>query len=90
MMRVPRSLQERYLEVKAARDELTNAAGPHELLRAMPRLDARSQLVLRRLYLDRKSQREIATEIGVSQMQVSRLHGRALADLRRSMEGAGT
>jgi RNA polymerase sigma-B factor len=149
MMRVPRSLQERYLEVKAARDELTNTIGRsptvdeigthlgltseavleameaassywpesldeplrdddesgvelpvvdpgyqlaldrHELLRAMPKLDDRSQLVLRRLYFDRLSQREIAAEIGVSQMQVSRLHGRALRRLRSSMEGAG-
>ena len=132
MMRVPRHVQETYLAIKTAREELgqelacsptigqiaarlriTDEAvleaieagdnflpqsldsGPDEespgrevpvidpafdvmlertlLLEAIPRLSEREQLVLKRVYLDGWTQRKVAQEIGVSQMQVSRL-----------------
>lgn len=43
------------------------------LMEAIPRLSLREQLVLKRVYLDGWTQRRVAQEIGVSQMQVSRL-----------------
>lgn len=48
------------------------------LMSAIPRLSEREKLVLKRVYLDGWTQRRAAEEIGVSQMQVSRLlHGSA-------------
>jgi RNA polymerase sigma-B factor len=132
MLRVPRQIQETYLAIKAAREELYQElsasptipqlaarlgiseeavleameagdnfvpqsldSSPDEdgtgrdvpvtdpafdatlerslLTRAIPRLTKREQLVLKRVYLDGCTQRQVATEIGVSQMQVSRL-----------------
>jgi RNA polymerase sigma-B factor len=58
----------------------------HQLQRSMPMLSPIEQLVLRRLFLDGSSQREVAREIGVSQMQVSRLRARSLTRLRESFE----
>jgi RNA polymerase sigma-B factor len=141
MMRVPRSIQELYLQVKDAREELgrTLCCSPtvaqiadhlrvseeavleameagsnywpasldvggseddpvtevpvidgsfdrslerQQLERVLPRLDHREQVILRRLYFDGWTQRRVADEIGVSQMQVSRLLGRTLDRLR--------
>jgi RNA polymerase sigma-B factor len=132
MMRVPRHVQETYLAIKTAREELYQElacsptigqiarrlriteeavleaieagdnflpqsldSGPDEespgrevpvvdpafdvmlernlLMDAIPRLSRREQLVLKRVYLDGWTQRKVAQEIGVSQMQVSRL-----------------
>lgn len=132
MMRVPRHVQESYLAIKTAREELYQElacsptidqiarrlriseeavleaieagdnflpqsldCGPDEdspgrevpvidaafdvmlernlLMEAIPRLSRREQLVLKRVYLDGWTQRKVAQEIGVSQMQVSRL-----------------
>lgn len=140
-LRVPRPVQERYLEVKQARDELTHrlASTPtardiagyletsvesvEEALLAgdnfwptsldgptgddeqsiqiasddvaldravqrlhveqlIPTLDDREQLLLKRLYFENCTQREVADELGISQMQVSRVLALALAKLR--------
>ena len=56
----------------------------NQLIEALPRLGKREQLVLRRVYFDRRTQREVAEEIGVSQMQISRIQSRAIASLRSS------
>ncbi len=140
MLRVPRSLQELYLSVKQAREELSHtlAASPTpkqiadhlgsteeavlEAMRAgddlrpasldggtrdepateipvtdasfeqslarlqveqlLPGLDHRERLVLKRVYFDSCTQREVASELEVSQMQVSRMLAGALAKLR--------
>jgi len=52
------------------------------LEKLLPNLEPREILILRRIYFDDCTQREVASEIGVSQMQVSRLLARALAKLR--------
>ncbi len=54
----------------------------HELQRFLPRLDKRDQLILRRLYFDGCTQQQVADEIGVSQMQISRLNRQILLRLR--------
>ena len=140
MLRVPRSVQETYLSVKRARDELTHLlqatpsvsqiashlgttekavldamrAGDNfwpaslddatggkpkpdvpweddsfdqslqriQVQQLLPELDEREKLVLKRLYFDDCTQRELSTELGVSQMQVSRLRAAALSKLR--------
>jgi RNA polymerase sigma-B factor len=46
------------------------------------RLAPRERLILKRLYFDNWTQRQVAEEIGVSQMQVSRLLGRLMDKLR--------
>ncbi len=144
MLRVPRSLQETYLSIKTAREELgqTLGASPtvpqiathlgisdesvlaameagdsywpasldtprrgedepgvdvpvidggfdsslerRQLRESLPKLEERERLIIKRLYFDGWTQRRVAEEIGVSQMQVSRLMARILAKLRDS------
>jgi RNA polymerase sigma-B factor len=140
MLKVSRPVQELYLEVKQARDELTHTLGASpslsqiadclrvpeqsvrealqaagtfwpaslegramddpstdvpivdtalersvdrvDLQRLLPGLDSNEQLAVRRIYFDDRTQRDVAAELGVSQMQVSRLLTRALKKLR--------
>lgn len=49
---------------------------------SLPGLEARERLVLKRVYFDSATQREVAAELGVSQMQVSRLLAQAVNKLR--------
>jgi RNA polymerase sigma-B factor len=53
-----------------------------QVQRRLPELDESEHLVLKRIYFDSFSQREVAAELGVSQMQVSRILARALSKLR--------
>jgi RNA polymerase sigma-B factor len=55
---------------------------------AMQRLDRRKRWILRRRYFEEWTQTEVARELGISQMHVSRLEREALGQLRRSL-GAG-
>jgi RNA polymerase sigma-B factor len=48
----------------------------------LPRLAPRERLILKRIYFDGCTQRQVADEIGVSQMQVSRLMARTIERLR--------
>jgi RNA polymerase sigma-B factor len=145
MLRVPRSLQERYLAVKEAREELNQELGcsptiaqiaarvgvseeaileameagdsywpasldvgtsedepvtevpvvdegfdrsldRQQLRNLLPRLEHRELVILQRLYFDGWTQRRVADEIGVSQMQVSRLLVRTIAKLRHWLD----
>lgn len=52
----------------------------------LPRLAPRERLILKRLYFDGWTQRQVADEIGVSQMQVSRLLSRTMEKLRGWIE----
>ena len=54
----------------------------HDLQRLIPRLGQRERVMLRRLYFDGWTQRQVAEEIGVSQMHISRLLSRTLEKLR--------
>lgn len=51
------------------------------------RLPARDQRILGLRFLEGRTQQEIGDELGVTQMQVSRLLGRILRDLRRALDG---
>jgi RNA polymerase sigma-B factor len=53
----------------------------------MQRLPDRLREVLQQRYFQGRSQREVAFELGVSQMQISRLERRALAQLREELHG---
>lgn len=146
MVRVPRSVQEMHLAIRAARDELTQSHGasptipqiagylhaPEEaVLAAMeaasnswaasldaPTLEAdgvgtdipvtdsgfdesldrgllresirllspTEQLVLKRVFFDGQTQRKVAEELHVSQMQISRLVAKALSKMKRSFQ----
>jgi RNA polymerase sigma-B factor len=48
-----------------------------------PTLERREQIVLKRLFFDDKTQLEVADELGVSQMQISRMLARIVNKLRR-------
>ena len=49
---------------------------------SLPSLDHRERTVLKRVYFDGSTQREVAAELGVSQMQVSRLLAQSINKLR--------
>jgi len=51
----------------------------------LSQLEGRSRFIIEERFLRRRSQREIAKDLGVSQMQVSRLERRALATLKSKM-----
>lgn len=53
----------------------------------MQLLPDRLREVLQQRYVQGRSQREVARELGVSQMQISRLERRALAQLREELHG---
>jgi RNA polymerase sigma-B factor len=53
-----------------------------QLTSLLPRLAPRERLILRRIYFDGWTQRQVANEVGVSQMQVSRLLSRTVDKLR--------
>jgi RNA polymerase sigma-B factor len=53
---------------------------------AVKDLSVRDQRILYLRFFEGRNQREIGDEIGVTQMQVSRLLARILRDLRRSLD----
>lgn len=59
-----------------------------ELDPALGELPARERRILGLRFVDRKSQSEIAAEVGISQMHVSRLLRRSLAELRERLQPA--
>lgn len=145
-VRVPRSVQEMHLSIRAAREELTQSNGTsptigqiaeylhtseEEILTAMEAvtnawatsLDAHSpdgdsgttevpvgeagfdrvldrrvlietiadlspteRLILKRVFFEGRTQRQVAVELSVSQMQISRLTTKALAKMRESFQ----
>ena len=58
-----------------------------DLLKALTALSDQEKLLIALRYQQRMSQREVAKEMGLSQMQVSRMERRALQLLRKEMEG---
>ncbi len=52
-------------------------------------LDARARRVVRERFYEERLQREIAADVGVSQMQVSRVVSGALEDMRAHLEATG-
>jgi RNA polymerase sigma-B factor len=56
------------------------------LTKAVRELDERDRLIVRRRFFDGWTQQQIGEEIGVTQMQVSRLLTRILRDLRQAIE----
>lgn len=57
----------------------------HPLAPLLQQLDQRDRLILQMRFGQERTQAEIGAELGISQMQVSRLLSRALARLRAGM-----
>lgn len=57
---------------------------------ALAGLDDRKRRILERRYWDGWTQQEVAVELGVSQMHVSRLERAALVEMQRALQPAGT
>ena len=71
----------------SSEDQGTHAVDARVILAPVLRsLPARDQRILYLRFFEGRNQREIGDEIGVTQMQVSRLLSRILRDLRRSLE----
>lgn len=76
------ALQDRLGEPDAEIDAIVE----HGALRgAIERLDERKRFIVRRRYFEEWSQHEVARELGISQMHVSRLEREALRQLRRAL-----
>ena len=84
----PESLDAGFADDQSGRDVPVTDPGferaleHYELGHLLPRLAPRERLVLERLYIDGRTQRQVAQELGISQMQVSRLVNATLANLR--------
>ena len=66
--------------------ELLRSDGRLEVQRILAALPRREQLILRMRFYDEMTQQEIADRLGVSQMQISRLLARVLAQLRAVLD----
>lgn len=77
--------EQRTIEVPVRDQALEGTVERERLREVLPTLDRRDQLILKRLYFDGWTQQQTADELGVSQMQVSRLLARTLAGLRNEM-----
>jgi RNA polymerase sigma-B factor len=73
----------RTIDIPVADAALDRALDRHRLQVLLPRLDERERLILKRLYFDGYTQQRVACELGVSQMQISRLLARAITKLRQ-------
>lgn len=82
----PRTEDESVTEVPVVDPGFDRSLDRSQLRESLPRLSEREQLIVKRLYFDRWTQRRVAEEIGVSQMQVSRLMLRTLNKLRSWLE----
>jgi RNA polymerase sigma-B factor len=69
-------------DVPVEEDGFDSALERQQFSALLPRLAPRERLILKRIYLDGWTQRQVADEIGVSQMQVSRVLARTLERLR--------
>jgi RNA polymerase sigma-B factor len=74
--------QDRSTHLGAGDDDLADVDYRLALLPLIARLPERQQQILRLRFVSGLSQSEIASRVGVSQMQVSRLLGRSLSQLR--------
>jgi RNA polymerase sigma-B factor len=69
-------------ELMAFDDPYDGVLDRHRLRQALPTLGDKERLVLKRYFFDGATQQQIGEELGVSQMQVSRLLARSLGRLR--------
>ncbi len=78
------------LDVLGAEDADFDVAEARALLDScLPSLDPRSQRIVQLRFHEELTQREIADQLGISQMHVSRLLRRALDDLREQLDAPG-
>ena len=70
-------------EIPVTDASLEQVLDRERLRAALPRLDRTERTILKGLYFEGRTQQDLAGELGVSQMQISRLHARACAKLRR-------
>ncbi len=84
----PESLDVGVFEGEAGRDVPVIDGGfelsleRQQFVSLLPRLAPRERLILKRLFFDGWTQRQVADEVGVSQMQISRLLSKTLENLR--------
>lgn len=77
-----RSVDDEPIEIAVRDSAFARALDCHQLRTLLPQLRPTEQLVVKRLFFDGWTQQQVADEIGVSQMHISRLRSRALAKLR--------
>ena len=80
------SLEDRLEEKSCAEEKLLNRILLEEIL---DRLEARERRLIYLRYFEDKTQTEIAQELGVSQVQVSRMEKKILKAMRVKITGEG-
>lgn len=76
------------IDLKCPDDAIEHAIDLDNLATALPNLEPLEKLAIKRYFFQEQTQQSIADEIGVSQMQVSRIVSRAVARLRASFVDA--
>lgn len=76
------------LEVADDKDDLDRNVSLMDLRHGLAALDPSERLLIERVYFQGRRQRDVARELGVSQMQVSRMVARTINKLRRCMSVA--
>lgn len=77
------SLEERIQEKTDWNEQLLNRMLVEQLMRL---LDETEQALIRMRYYEDKTQREVAEQLGISQVQVSRLEKKILCNLRKAID----
>lgn len=78
-----------HLDVASNHDDVELSLSLMDLRQSLEALEPGERMLLNRVFYERQPQRAIALELGVSQMQVSRMVARTIKKLRRSMAPAG-
>jgi RNA polymerase sigma-B factor len=76
------------IELASIDEGFDKALNRHQLTSLLPDLSPRELLILERRFFRGWTQERIAADIGVSQMQVSRILARTLASLRHGFRDA--
>lgn len=73
--------------IAAEKDEIQSLAGEIDLYEAFAKLKEQERCVLELVYMKDQSQRDIAAQLGISQMSVSRIQRRAIERLKILLQG---
>jgi RNA polymerase sigma-B factor len=74
---------ERAREIPVVDPSFERVLDRQRLRAALPRLNQQERQILKALYLDSRTQADVAGDLGISQMQVSRVLARSVAKLQR-------
>ena len=72
-------------QLKNEKNEMENLTETLSVIQALEKLSDKERNIIKKRFFDNKTQMEIASEIGVSQAQISRIEKTALERMKRKM-----